>query len=217
MAKRIFISGIGTEVGKTFCSAIVVEALRADYWKPVQAGELDDLDSLWVRDFISNDTSKFHKERYLLSEPMSPHAAAKIDGIEMKLSDFKVPETDNVLIIEGAGGLMVPINEKGDMIVDLIPTLADETILISKNYLGSINHTLLSIELLKSRGIKITGIIFNGDPNTASEDIILATTGVRCLGRVPMADSDTKGFVKEQAGKISLVLDSILKDQNHSN
>ena len=204
MARRIFISGIGTEVGKTFCSAIVVEALKADYWKPAQAGELDDLDSLWVRDFISNDESKFHTERFLLSEPMSPHAAAKIDGIEMQIADFKVPKTTNDLIIEGAGGLMVPINEKGDMIVDLIPQVADETILISKNYLGSINHTLLSVELLKSRGIKITGIIFNGDPNPATEEIILATTGLKCLGKVPLADSDIKEFVKEQAGKLAI-------------
>jgi len=204
MTKKIFISGIGTEVGKTFCSAIVVEALKADYWKPVQAGELDDLDSLWVRDFISNDISQFHTERYLLSEPMSPHAAAKIDGIEMQLSDFNVPETENTLIIEGAGGLMVPMNEKGDMIVDLIKEVADETILISKNYLGSINHTLMSIELLKSRGIKITGIIFNGDPNPETEAIILKTTGVKCLGKVPMADSDIKEFIKEQAGKLDI-------------
>lgn len=203
MSRRIFISGIGTEVGKTFCSAIVVEALKADYWKPIQAGELDDLDSLWVRDFISNDISKFHTERYLLSEPMSPHAAAKIDGIEMKISDFETPKTENTIVIEGAGGLMVPINEKGDMMVDLIPELADETILISKNYLGSINHTLLSVELLKSRGINIKGIIFNGDSNPATEDIILSTTGLKCLGKVPMADSDLKGFVKEQAGRLS--------------
>ncbi len=204
MTRKIFISGIGTEVGKTFCSAIVVEALKADYWKPVQAGELDDLDSLWVRDFISNDKSDFHTERYLLSEPMSPHAAAKIDGIEIEISDFVVPKTDNTLVIEGAGGLMVPINEKGDMIVDLIPQVADETILISKNYLGSINHTLMSIELLKSRGIKITGIIFNGDPNPETEAIILKTTGVKCLGKVPMADSDIKEFIKEQAGKLDI-------------
>ncbi|MFT4601265.1 MAG: dethiobiotin synthetase [Arenicella sp.] len=204
MTRRIFISGIGTEVGKTFCSAIVVEALKADYWKPVQAGELDDLDSLWVRDFISNDRSEFHTERFLLSEPMSPHAAAKIDGMEMNISDFEAPKTDNILVIEGAGGLMVPLNEKGDMIVDLIPVVADETILISKNYLGSINHTLMSIELLKSRNIKITGIIFNGDSNPETEAIILKTTGVRCLGKIPMADSDIKEFVRDQADKLDL-------------
>lgn len=207
MARRIFIAGIGTEVGKTFCSAIVVEALKADYWKPIQAGELDDLDSLWVRDFISNDTSEFHTERYLLSEPMSPHAAAKLDKVHITLADFKTPDTANTLVIEGAGGLMVPLNEEGDMIVDLIPQLADETILISKNYLGSINHTLLSIELLKNRGIQLTGIIFNGDANPETEEIILKSTGVKCLGRVPMADSDIKEFVKEQA---NILYDSLV-------
>ena len=202
MAKRIFVTGIDTEIGKTFCSTIIVEALQADYWKPIQAGELNDLDSLWVRDFISNNVSKFHRERYLLSEPMSPHAAAKIDGISIKLSDFKVPKTENTLIIEGAGGLMVPLNDEGDMIVDLINEVADEVILISKNYLGSINHTLLSIELIKQRGLNLKGIIFNGYENSESEEIILKTSGVKCLGRVPMADSDIKEFVKEQADKI---------------
>ena len=152
MNKRIFVSGIGTEIGKTFCSAIIVEALNADYWKPVQAGELDQLDSDFVRRAITNTITTIHPEQFLLSQPMSPHAAAKLDGIELKLSDFKVPATTNNLVIEGAGGLMVPINEKGDFIVDLIPHIADEVILISKNYLGSINHTLLSIELLKPLG-----------------------------------------------------------------
>jgi len=203
MNRRIFVTGIGTEIGKTFCSAIVVEALKADYWKPVQAGELDDLDSLWVRDFISNSTSVFHKERYLLSEPMSPHAAARIDGISIQLDDFKIPSTQNNLVIEGAGGLMVPLNDTGDMVVDLIEKVADEVILVSMNYLGSINHTLLSVELLKSRGLKITGILFNGESNLETEEIILKTTGLKCLGKIPMADSDIKEFVKEQAQMIA--------------
>ncbi|MBN4071015.1 dethiobiotin synthase [Crocinitomix catalasitica] len=197
--KRIFVTGIGTEVGKTFCSAIIVEALQADYWKPVQAGNLDDLDSLWVRDFISNEVSRFHSERYLLSEPMSPHAAANIDGIDISLDDFEVPATENSLIIEGAGGLMVPLNSDGDTILDLIPKVSDETILVSKNYLGSINHTLLSIETLRSRNIPIKGIIFNGDSNAESEKIILASSGVKCLGKIPMMDSELKEFIKEQA------------------
>ena len=202
MAKRIFVTGIGTEIGKTFISAVVCEAMLADYWKPVQAGELDDLDSLWVRDFISNDVTEFHTEKYLLSEPMSPHAAARIDGINIKLDDFVVPKTDNTLIIEGAGGLMVPLNDKGDMIIDLIPKVADEVILVSQNYLGSINHTLMSVELLKQRDIPIMGIVFNGDPNLETENVILKYTGLKCLGKIPMADSDIKEFIKEQAGRI---------------
>lgn len=202
MNKKIFVTGVGTEIGKTFCSAIICEALQADYWKPVQAGELEDLDSLWVRDFISNDKSEFHTERFLLSEPMSPHAAARIDGIKIAVDDFKVPETENTLIIEGAGGLMVPLNDDGDMIVDLIPKVADEAILVSMNYLGSINHTLLSVELLRQRNIPIKGILFNGDRNEETENIILSYTGLKCLGKIPMADSDIKEFVKDQAEKI---------------
>ncbi|MFT5823821.1 MAG: dethiobiotin synthetase [Crocinitomix sp.] len=202
--KRIFVTGIGTEIGKTFCSAIIVEALKADYWKPVQAGELDQLDSDFVRNAISNKESKFHPEQYLLSEPMSPHAAAKIDGIKLFPDNFVVPETTNNLVIEGAGGLMVPLNHDGDMLVDLIPKVADEVILISKNYLGSINHTLLSIELLKQRNIPIKGIIFNGDANPESEAIILSTTELKCLGKIPMMDQELKGFVRGWAGKLDL-------------
>ncbi|MBD3637126.1 MAG: dethiobiotin synthase [Crocinitomicaceae bacterium] len=202
MAKKIFVTGVGTEIGKTFCSAIICEALAADYWKPLQAGNLEDLDSLWVRDFVSNKNIVLHTERYLLSEPMSPHAAARLDGVDISLDDFEPPETDNTLIIEGAGGLMVPLNDKGDMIIDLIPRISDETILISMNYLGSINHTLLSVEVLKQRGIAIKGIIFNGDPNIETEEVILSNTGVPCLGRIPMADSDLKEFIHEQAMKI---------------
>lgn len=202
--KRIFVTGIGTEIGKTFCSAIIVEALKADYWKPVQAGELDQLDSDFVRNAISNNQTKIHPEQYLLTEPMSPHAAAKIDGIRLLVENFKVPATENDLVIEGAGGLMVPLNHDGDMLVDLIPKVADEVILISKNYLGSINHTLLSIELLKQRNIPIKGIIFNGDSNPETEAIILSTTGISCIGKIPMMDHELKGFVKEWAGKLSL-------------
>jgi dethiobiotin synthetase len=202
--KRIFVTGIGTEIGKTFCSAILVEALKADYWKPVQAGELDQLDSDWVRGAISNTESRFHPEQYLLSEPMSPHAAAKIDGIALRPQNFTVPETENTLVIEGAGGLMVPLNHSGDMLVDLIPIVADEVVLVSKNYLGSINHTLLSVELLKQRKIPIKGILFNGDSNPETEAIILSTTGLKCLGKIPMMNETLKGFVRKQAKRLDL-------------
>jgi dethiobiotin synthetase len=202
--RRIFVTGIGTEIGKTFCSAVITEALQADYWKPVQAGELDQLDSSFVKQAISNKQTIIHPEQFLLTEPMSPHAAANIDGITLGVQDFKVPETKNTLVIEGAGGLMVPINNDGQMIADLIPTVSSEVILIVKHYLGSINHTLLSIELLKSRGINCIGLIFNGDTNTASEEIILSSTGIKCLGRIPTLSGDLKSFVREQAAKLVL-------------
>lgn len=178
-----FISGIGTNIGKTVVSAILTEALEADYWKPIQAGDLENSDTNKVKKLVSNKKSVFHKEAYCLTQPMSPHAAAKADGIEINLNEILLPTTTNNLIIEGAGGLMVPINDN-DLIIDLIKKLDAEVILVSQNYLGSINHTLLSIESLKARNIKIKGIIFNGGENAATEQFILSYTKVNCLGRI---------------------------------
>jgi len=194
----IGIVGIDTEVGKTIVSAIVTEALQADYWKLVQAGDLHQLDSDTVKSLVSNSKTKFHKERYLLTEPMSPHAAASIDGVKIEVSDFELPKTENTLVVEGAGGLMVPINEKGDMVVDLMANLVDEVILVSKNYLGSINHTLMSIVVLKQKGVKIKGIIFNGESNPESERIIEKLGGVKVIGKIPLSHSLDEGFVSRQ-------------------
>ncbi len=201
--KKIGIVGIDTEVGKTICSAIVTEALQADYWKLLQAGDLHQLDSDTVKNLISNSKTKFHKERYLLTQPMSPHAAANIDNVKIEKTDFILPNTKNILVIEGAGGLMVPINEKGDMVVDLMADLVDEVILVTKNYLGSINHTLLSVEVLSQKGIKIKGLIFNGDSNTESERIIKKLTKLKIIGRIPKVKHLNEDFVKKMANELS--------------
>jgi dethiobiotin synthetase len=200
--KTYFVTGIGTDVGKTICAAILVEALKADYWKPIQAGGLDFTDTMRVKSLITNSTSAFFDERYQFKQPMSPHAAAKSDGIKIKLSDFELPRTENHLVIEGAGGLMVPMNEEGDLMVDLINHLNAEVILISQNYLGSINHTLLSIEALKARNQNIAGILFNGPSNAESEAIILKISGLKCLGKIPFAEHIKQKFVLEEAAKI---------------
>jgi dethiobiotin synthetase len=197
--KKYFITGIGTNIGKTICSAILVEALKADYWKPVQSGDLDFSDSDKVKSLVSNAKSVFHHEKFRLTQPMSPHAAARLDQVAISLSDFKLPDTNNTLVIEGAGGLMVPLNDQGDLIVDLIQHLDAEVILVSQNYLGSINHTLLSIEALKSRKLKIAGIIFNGASNSESEDLILAVSGLKCLGKIPQSEHVKPKFISEQA------------------
>ncbi|TNF77380.1 MAG: ATP-dependent dethiobiotin synthetase BioD, partial [Bacteroidetes bacterium] len=115
---RIFVTGISTEVGKTMASAILVEALQADYWKPVQAGDLEYSDSDKVRDLISNARTVIHPNAFALRTPMSPHAAAEIDGIRITLDTIVLPKTENHLVIEGAGGLLVPLNET-DTILDL--------------------------------------------------------------------------------------------------
>lgn len=167
----IFVTGIGTGIGKTIVSAILVEKLKADYWKPIQSGDLDNSDTAHVRSLVSNKTSIFHPEAYRLTQPFSPHKSAAIDGIQIDPEQIVLPETNNQLIIEGAGGLMVPLNE-GFLIIDLIKKLDAEVILVSKNYLGSINHTLLSLEFLKMRKVKINRIIFCGDQDLSSEQVI---------------------------------------------
>ncbi len=179
--KEIFITGIGTEVGKTVASAIIVEALKADYWKPIQAGELDYSDSHKIKEFISNNQSKIYDNSYALETPMSPHAAAEIDGITIDLSKIIKPETSNDLVIEGAGGLLVPLNDD-NTILDIIKS-EYKVVVVSRHYLGSINHTLLSIEILKQRGLNIGGIIFSGNEHRTTEDIIKKNTNIPVFGK----------------------------------
>lgn len=179
---KLFITGIGTDVGKTIASAIVTEALEADYWKPVQAGDLDYSDSHKVKALVSNDKSVFHPNAYALHTPASPHLAAELDGITIDLQKIIEPKTENHLIVEGAGGVLVPLNDK-DCVVDLIQK-DYKVIVVSRHYLGSINHTILTIEALQNRKIKVAGILFSGDENKATEDIILNKTGVKCIGRI---------------------------------
>jgi dethiobiotin synthetase len=186
---KLFITGIGTDVGKTVASAIVTQALEADYWKPVQAGDLELSDTHKVKNLISCHTersrsanSQFHPNAYALNTPASPHLAAELDGITIDLNQIKEPETNNHLVIEGAGGILVPLNNT-DCIIDLIrPDY--KVIVVSRHYLGSINHTLLTIEALKNRKITVAGIIFSGDENQATETIILNKTGVKLIGRI---------------------------------
>ncbi|SDL69600.1 dethiobiotin synthetase [Daejeonella rubra] len=196
MTKRpIFITGIGTGVGKTIVSAILVEKLKADYWKPVQSGELDNSDTMLVRSLISNEQSLFHEEAYRLSQPLSPHQSAALDGIRIDLDKIILPNTENQLIIEGAGGLMVPLNDK-DLMIDLIKKLDAEVVLVSKNYLGSINHTLLSAEILKTRNIPIRRLIFCGETNQSSEEVIFKQTGIPII-RIPFFNKLNKASIKE--------------------
>jgi dethiobiotin synthetase len=179
---KLFITGIGTDVGKTITSAIVTQALEADYWKPIQAGDLDNSDSHKIQCYICNDKTIIHGNSYKLNTPASPHLAAAIDGITIDLKKIVEPKTKNHLIIEGAGGLLVPLNDN-DTIIDLIQP-DYKIILVSRHYLGSINHTLLSFEALKSRNLKVAGIIFSGDENKATEEIILNKTKAKFIGRI---------------------------------
>ena len=198
---RFVISGIGTDVGKTVASAIIAEALDASYWKPVQAGDLYFSDTMKV-DHWTDEKVTVLPERYRLNEPMSPHAAAQKDGISIEIEDFQLPEVESNLIIEGAGGLMVPVNSNGLLYIDLFQKWNVPVILVSRHYLGSINHTLLSAEALKSRNIPVEGIVFVGDENTTTESIILQVTGFKMIGRIPIAEEVNSSFVSEQAQKM---------------
>lgn len=185
-----FITAIGTDSGKTVVSAIFCEALHADYWKPVQAGIPRDTET--VQALVTNKQTVFHPEQYLLASPVSPHAAAKKDHTKISLDAFRSPHTNRSLIIEGAGGCLVPLNDS-DFIIDLAKKLQARVILVSNHYLGSINHTLLTLEALKHRELPVSGIIFNGDQNKESERIILHHGKLKCLLRIakePVIDRD---------------------------
>jgi dethiobiotin synthetase len=181
MPKQFIIAGIGTEIGKTVCSAIITKALQADYWKPVQAGNLTDGDAYWVQQWVPG--TQVFPSTYALNHPLSPHTAAELDGVSIEIGAFSLPETANNLVVELAGGIMVPLNTEQTNL-DLIQHLGLPVILVSKNYLGSINHTLLTYEILKSRNISMAGIIFNGPTNTSGEAFILKHTGLPVMLRV---------------------------------
>ena len=201
--RRLFVTGIGTNVGKTIISAILTQKLQADYWKPIQAGDLNNTDSMKVSQWVDNTISTVHPESYSLTQPMSPHAAAERDGININLNDIISAATTRNLIIEGAGGLMVPLN-KNALVVDMISHLQAEAVLVSRHYLGSINHTILSIEALRSRNIPITGIIFNGDDNRDTESIIESICAVPILGRIPDIDSLNQYSIKDAIRYINI-------------
>jgi dethiobiotin synthetase len=173
-----FVTAIGTDSGKTVVSSILCKALQADYWKPVQAGLPRDSDTVFQ--LIGNGNSKIHPETFLFKTAASPHAAAALENVVINLEDFVLPAHKKDLVIEGAGGCLVPLNDQ-DFVIDLASKLAAEVILVSDLYLGSINHTMLSYEALACRKLKIKGIIFNGPSNPESERIILHHTKLPCF------------------------------------
>jgi len=197
--KKYFITGIDTDSGKSVVSAILAQSMRADYWKPIQAGKPTD------SDFIKENTQgiKIHPEGILLEHPMSPHASAELEKKQIGLDDLELPSTDNSLIIEGAGGIMVPINDQ-ELVIDIAKKFDLEVILVSRNYLGSINHTLLSIDYLKNHGFKIKGIVFNGKRNASTEDYILKHSGLTCLFKLEELIKIDVSTIKQVASTVSM-------------
>lgn len=203
MAKQFFVSGIGTEVGKTVASAVLTQCLEAEYWKPVQSGDLHDSDSMKIEKWVSHANMYIHPESYRFNIPASPHYSARMDDVEIDLNDIVLPNTDKNLIVEGAGGLLVPLNEN-KLIIDLIAHLQLPTILVVRNYLGSINHTLLSIEALKQRNLPLAGLLYSGSPNEESERIIEVFSGVKTIGRIPEFNEVNSENIRQAAKNILL-------------
>ncbi len=204
--KQIFVTGISTEVGKTIASAIITEALEADYWKPVQAGSLDYTDTDRVKKLISNDKTVFHKSSYEFTTAMSPHAAAEIDGVTIDRLEIHEPQTDNYLVIEGAGGLLVPLNETDTVLDIIMPTY--QVVVVSRHYLGSINHTLLTVNWLTTKGYDVS-LIFSGNPDPRTENVILHKTGVPLIGRIEEEATFDKTVIKKYADRFTPVLRSL--------
>jgi dethiobiotin synthetase len=194
-----FVTGIDTDSGKTLVSAILCEALSADYWKPVQAGLPLDRDT--VKSLISDPAITLHDEQFFLKFPASPHAAAKLEDISIELESFTLPKTDKTLVIEGAGGCLVPLNNE-NFVIDLAERFQSQIVLVADLYLGSINHTLLTVSELRRRKLPVKGIVFNGERNPQSEEIILQHADMRCLLRIEKEKEITKDIVRYYADKL---------------
>jgi dethiobiotin synthetase len=190
---QFFITGTDTDVGKTIVSALLTLGLGYAYWKPIQSGTPTDTDTL--RSATDLDSSHFIPERYRLTQPLSPHAAAKIDRQPISLTDFQLPTINKPgLIVEGAGGLMVPINEQ-DLMIDLIRSLRLPVCLVARSKLGTINHTLLSIAALRQAEIPILGVIINGEKNQINREAIEHYGQVRILGELePLAEINAQSL-----------------------
>jgi len=202
--QSIAILGIHTGIGKTIATAVLAEAMNADYWKPVQAG-MEERDSLTLKQLLTNGNNRVHEEAVKLSQPMSPHAAAAIDGIDIDYTKFVWPKTENTLLVETAGGILSPMSANTTM-ADFVLYYKMPAILVAQNYLGSINHTLLSIEVLKNRGIPLLGLVINGHANESSETFIEQYSKVPIIARIPHFDTLDNLSISGYAKKIKQAL-----------
>lgn len=207
--KPIAIVGNHTDAGKTIASAIVCEALAADYWKPIQSGTNISADMTTVKQLLSNTTSVCHPEAYSFTEPVSPHLAAQLDGITINLQQIKLPVTSRHLVIETAGGLLSPLTDNLTML-DLVKQFECTVILVSRHYLGSINHTLLTAEILKYHGVNVAGILFNGAKNPSSESFILEHSGLPVIGHIPELSNITPETIRQTALHLKTQLSVLL-------
>lgn len=193
MSEKFFVTGIGTNVGKTFVSAILCNALNADYWKPIQCGDLENSDSIFIQKYSE---AKTFTETYRLKMPASPHLAAKVEGVKIELDKFILPVTENNLIVEGAGGMLVPINEENNLVIDIATKFDLNLIIVSAFYLGSINHTLLTLEVAKQRKLQVSWLIFSGEKNNSTVEIIQKFYPKIKVAFVPEIKNATKDLIQ---------------------
>lgn len=191
MSTRIVVTGTDTGIGKTVFSAALASALDAFYWKPVQAGIEEETDRDAVQRLSGLSAERVLRETYRLKTPASPHLAARLDGVTIDPGALALPEVDRPLVIEGAGGLMVPLTENLTYI-DVMARWRAPVVLCARTTLGTINHSLLSIEALRARDIPLLGIAFIGDENRESETVIASMGQVKRLGRLPHLASLTR-------------------------
>ena len=195
---HFFITGIDTDVGKTVVSSILVEAFEADYWKPIQSGDLHASDTMFVRSMVSNTRTVCHPERHRFTRPLSPHLAAKLEQKSISLDDFQLPRTEGSLIVEGAGGVLVPLNDR-DWIIDIAKMFELKVILVTRNKLGSLNHTFAMVEALRARRISVAGLVFNGQGNPDLEQFVEKRCDVPIRLRIPYEENIDPSFITKQA------------------
>lgn len=200
-----FITGIGTNVGKTIAAAILTEALQADYWKPIQTGYLEGADKNTVMRLISNSKTAFHNEIYSYKEPASPHIAAALENSNVVINKIALPHTQNNIIIEGAGGILVPLNNT-DFVIDIAKKLEAKIVLVCRNYLGCINHSLLSIDYLMKNGFNVKGLILNGSFDSAVKSAIVNYAKLPVIAELPDLTVITKETILAQAQNVDLSL-----------
>lgn len=181
MSSNLTVVGIGTEVGKTVVSAILCTLLEANYWKPVESGE--EKDSERMKDLLNLEKHTIFPPAYSLKAPLSPHHAAQLENLLIQEEKIRLPKTKKKLVIEGVGGILTPLT-LSKTALDVMQTWEAEWVVVSRHYLGSINHTLLTLEALKARNLKIKGVIFNGSSNPKSEEAILTLSRVPYLGHL---------------------------------
>lgn len=199
-----FVTGTDTDVGKTVVCAWLMRSLDGEYWKPIQAGMDGETDEMTVRRLTGFGAERFHESVYRLNAALSPHEAARRDGVAIDLGRIEMPRHSRPLVVEGAGGLLVPLNGR-DFVIDLIAKLALPVVLVSRSRLGTINHTLLSLESLRTRGIELAGVVIHGESNAANREAIARYGKIEIIAELPILEPLAPQSIADAAARIKPV------------